>query len=220
MLCFTQELLPLNVEQTSGITAALLCLELLRWTSLLLQKRRQGDPEVPLQGQTAAALSLNVFFSQMTVKAKRKIRISSALKFSAEENWNPFRPLAAQLFPTHRQSIKPWCDKNIGSRSPFSSCHPEMAGCSLGAILALWASWGAPEVQTKDQGPEKHSRCKNAFTSVNFVNCLFQWPWKNLSFYVEKLLTELWVAMDAVFGLLQTLFLTVQDFTLSTLLGL
>lgn len=58
--------------------------------------------------------------------------------------------------------------------------------------------------------------------SVNFVNsCSFGGPDKYLFFfYVEELLTVLWVAMDAALGLLQTVPLTVLDLILVILLGL
>lgn len=132
---------------------------------------------------------------------------------------NPLWPLAAQLSAPCSLDIKPWCDKNTGNRSlhpPPRDGKVVVSVCpySLSIPVSIWGSNKRPRSW-------KPQQMWNAFTSVNFINCFcFGGPEKHLSFSVEKILTELWVAMDAAFGLLQTLSLTVQDLILSSLLGL
>lgn len=218
LLCITQGLFPLKAEQcmpSQQQWSAWGC-----WTGppSCCRKGDRDHPEVLSRGRLQQRCLSKFSFPKQLWK-HRGNAIFICIEILRRRKRNPFWPVAAQLSAPCRPGIKPWCDKNTGNRSLHSPPRDGkmLAGGYPRSFSIPVSSWGS----NKRPRPWKTQQMRNAFTSVNFVNCFcFSGPEKYLSFCVEKLLTELWVAMDASFGLLQTLSLTVQDFILSALLGL
>lgn len=104
MLCFTQELLRCSAWSC--------------WDEPLsyFRKGDRGTLRCSSRGRLQLHC-LSMFSCPKWLWKQRKKYIFRLHWNTLQKKTNPFRPLAAQPFARHRQGIKPWCNKNIGSRS-------------------------------------------------------------------------------------------------------